>query len=64
MAPAAAAAAPSCKEDGNLVVYNGVGHALYATGTDGHAGAYLLRGNDGALTVRSPIGAILYQPSS
>jgi hypothetical protein len=44
--------------DGNLVLATGTGRVLWATGTQGHPGAYLLVGIDGLLSVREGPTAI------
>ncbi len=40
------------QSDGNLVLYDTAGKALWATMTNGHAGAYLSLGDDGSLVVK------------
>ena len=48
--------------DGNLVVYNASNIALWASGTNGHPGAYLVVGDAGEFGVRSTGGATLWAP--
>ena len=48
--------------DGNLVVYNASNTALWASGTNGHPGAYLVIGDAGEFGVRSTGGATLWAP--
>ena len=48
--------------DGNLVVYNASDTALWASGTNGHPGAYLVVGDAGEFGVRSTGGATLWAP--
>ena len=48
--------------DGNLVVYNASDIALWASGTNGHPGAYLVVGDAGEFGVRSTGGATLWAP--
>jgi hypothetical protein len=50
----------SMQSDGNLVVYDSVGqlsgHACWASGTNGHAGAYLQLQNDGDVVMYPAVG--------
>ena len=42
--------------DGNLVLYSSSSAALWASGTSGNSGAYLVLGDDGNLVVDSAAG--------
>ena len=45
--------------DGNLVIYNSAGNALWASGTGGHNGsASLALQNDSNLVIYSPTGVL------
>lgn len=46
--------------DGNLVLYDGAGKALWASGTSGHPGAYAVMQTDGNLVVYPPSGHALW----
>jgi hypothetical protein len=46
--------------DGNLALYDGARQALWASGTEGHPGAYAALKPDGDLVVYSPAGAALW----
>jgi hypothetical protein len=46
--------------DGNLVLYDGAGKALWASNTDHHPGAYLKMQTDGNLVVYPPTGHALW----
>jgi hypothetical protein len=49
------------QDDGNLVLYNNVGEALWASKTEGHPGAYLaMQPSDGNLVIYSPSGEALW----
>ncbi len=48
------------QHDGNFVVYNSQGVAVWASATDGNSGAYLSVHNDGRLIVYSASGAVLW----
>ena len=52
------------QDDGNLVVYDAFNVALWASATNGHAGAYLVVGDAGEFGVRSTGGATLWAPAS
>jgi len=43
--------------DGNLVAYSADGHAWWASGTDGHPGAWVVLQNDGNLVVYDAAGS-------
>jgi hypothetical protein len=46
--------------DGNLVLYGASNSALWASGTSGNPGAYLVLGDDGNLVVDSAAGTVLW----
>lgn len=46
--------------DGNLVLRDGAGKALWASATQGHPGAYAVLKHDGNLVVYPPVGAALW----
>ena len=46
--------------DGNLVLYSSSASALWASGTSGNPGAYLVLGDDGTLAVDSATGTPLW----
>lgn len=46
--------------DGNLVLYDGAGHALWSSVTDHHPGAYATMQTDGNLVVYPPSGRALW----
>ena len=48
------------QDDGNLVLYDGAGKALWASGTDHHPGAYATMQTDGNLVVYPPSGHALW----
>jgi hypothetical protein len=48
------------QSDGNLVLYDGAGKALWASGTDGHPGAWATMQTDGNFVVYPPSGHALW----
>ena len=48
------------QSDGNLVLYDGAGKPLWASGTDHHDGAYAIMQTDGNLVVYPPSGKALW----
>jgi hypothetical protein len=46
--------------DGNLVIYSAANAAEWASGTSGNAGAYLVLGNNGILTIDSATGVPIW----
>ena len=52
-----------CQSDGNLVLYSSSLSALWASGTSGNTGAYLVFGDAGNLVVDSAAGTPLWTES-
>ena len=46
--------------DGNLVVYNAAKAPVFATGTSGHSGAYLVLGDDGTVDIDGPNSQVFW----
>jgi hypothetical protein len=47
--------------DGNLVVYDKTGHALWSTATNGHAGAEIEMLGDGNVDLNAAGGTVLWR---
>ena len=48
------------QSDGNLVVYSGSGHALWASNTNGHSGSSFFMQDDGNLVIYDANGHAIW----